>query len=161
MRVSVSGTAIECFALRSKDDGESNRRHIFGYPQPPNGQPSILPRATCLAEGLLLARECYAICKSFPPDERYVLSPQLRRSSISVPANIAEGYARRGKGEYLYFLSVARGSLAELECQLQLIEDIGLAAVADLECAREYADAVSRMLRRLDQALRAERQSNF
>ncbi len=101
-----------------------------------------------------LVRECYAICKKLPPEERYVLSAQLRRSAVSVCANIAEGYARRKKGEYLYFLSVARSSLEEAECHLQTIEEVGLVPARELEPARLIADSTSRMLRRLEQALR-------
>ena len=101
-----------------------------------------------------LVRECYAIRKKLPDDERYVLSAQLRRAAGSVPANIVEGYARRKRGEYLYFLSVARSSLEEAECHLHSIEQAGLLPACELEHARRIADSTSRMLRRLDQSLR-------
>jgi four helix bundle protein len=100
-----------------------------------------------------LVRECYAIGKKLPAHERYVLSAQLRRSAVSVPANIVEGYTRRKRGEYLYFLSVARSSLEEAECHLQSIEQTALLPACELEHARRVADSTSRMLRRLEQSL--------
>ena len=101
-----------------------------------------------------LAQACYALCSRLPTGERFVLSQQLRRSSISVPANIAEGHSRHGAREYLHFLSIARGSLAEVECQLELIERLEMLTASDLEEARSCADSASRMLRRLEQSLR-------
>ncbi|HSJ64261.1 MAG TPA: four helix bundle protein [Gemmatimonadaceae bacterium] len=101
-----------------------------------------------------LAQVCYALCARLPTRERFVLSHQLRRSAISVPANIAEGHSRGGPREYLRVLSIARGSLAELECQLELIERHCLLAVYELEEARACADSVSRMMQRLEQSLR-------
>jgi len=65
-----------------------------------------------------LAIDCYGLTKHFPKDERYGLTTQLRRSAVSVPSNIAEGRGRRGIGGFLYHLSVANGSLMELETQL-------------------------------------------
>lgn len=61
---------------------------------------------------------CYGLTKDFPKDERYGLTAQLRRSAISIPSNIAEGRGRRGIRGFLYHLSVANGSLMELETQL-------------------------------------------
>ncbi len=60
----------------------------------------------------------YALTKTFPKDEQYALSQQLRRCAVSVPSNIAEGNARNSTKEYLQFISIARGSLAELDTQL-------------------------------------------
>ena len=65
-----------------------------------------------------LAIACYGLTKDFPHDERYGLTAQLRRSAVSIPSNIAEGRGRRGIGGFLYHLSVANGSLMELETQL-------------------------------------------
>ena len=61
---------------------------------------------------------CYELTKDFPHDERYGLTAQLHRSAVSIPSNIAEGRGRRGIGGFLYHLSVANGSLMELETQL-------------------------------------------
>ena len=73
-------------------------------------------------KGIDLCEEVYAACKSLPDDEKYGLISQMRRSAISVPANIAEGYGRNSKKEFTYFLRVATGSLHELETHIILAE---------------------------------------
>ena len=70
---------------------------------------------------LSLVREVYIISKKLPDSEKYGLCSQLQRASVSIPSNIAEGYARKGTAEYLRFLSMAYGSSAELETQLTII----------------------------------------
>ncbi len=69
-------------------------------------------------KGIELVEEVYKIIGTFPNDERYVLGAQIRRSSVSVPSNIAEGQARQHTGEFRQFLYVSLGSLAELDTQL-------------------------------------------
>ncbi len=65
-----------------------------------------------------LLGEIYAITKKLPTDERYVLVSQMRRAALSIPSDIAEGYARKHHGEYVHHVSIAFGSLCELETQL-------------------------------------------
>ena len=65
-----------------------------------------------------LAEEIYGETKKFPPSETYGLSKQLRRSVVSIPANIAEGSGREHKREFLHFISIAKGLLRELETHL-------------------------------------------
>jgi len=72
-----------------------------------------------------LVEEIYKITALFPKEELYALTNQMRRAAVSVPSNIAEGAARTGSNEFLYFLSIARGSLSELETQLQIAERLG------------------------------------
>ncbi|MBI1859211.1 MAG: four helix bundle protein [Candidatus Melainabacteria bacterium] len=71
-----------------------------------------------------LALDIYNKTKSFPSYEKYSLSQQIRRSAVSIPSNIAEGYGRYHKSEYKQFLSIAYGSLCELETQYLLSIDL-------------------------------------
>ena len=72
-----------------------------------------------------LCLKIYGLVKNFPVEERYGLSLQLRRSALSIPSNIAEGYGRKTKGEYIHHLYIAYGSWCELETQLLLAVDLG------------------------------------
>ena len=72
-----------------------------------------------------LVKDIYAITASFPKEEIYGLTGQIRRAAVSVPSNIAEGAARTGPKEFLRFLSISRGSLSELETQLIISQDLG------------------------------------
>ena len=91
-------------------------------------------------DAMALVRKVYVVTRDFPKDEQYGLSSQLRRAAVSVPSNIAEGAARTGKKEFARFLSVARGSLTEVETQILIAKDLGylteeggiLASVSDL-----------------------------
>lgn len=67
---------------------------------------------------ILLVTEIYKVTESFPKSEQYGLTNQIRRCAVSIPSNIAEGAARASKKEFSHFLSVALGSIAELETQL-------------------------------------------
>ena len=67
----------------------------------------------------------YTCTKSFPKEELYGLTSQIRRASVSIPSNIAEGASRAGSKEFMQFLHIARGSASELETQLLLAERIG------------------------------------
>lgn len=76
-------------------------------------------------EAMKLAKEIYGVTSKFPKSETYGLTSQMRRAAISVPSNIAEGAARSGDKEFLQFLSIARGSLSELDTQFRLATDFG------------------------------------
>ncbi|WP_423818423.1 four helix bundle protein [Salinimicrobium sp. TIG7-5_MAKvit] len=62
----------------------------------------------------------YQITKSFPPEEKFGITSQIRRSAVSIPSNIAEGAARQSKKDFSRFLYISLGSLAELETQLEI-----------------------------------------
>lgn len=100
-----------------------------------------------------LTLEVYRITESFPTSERFALTSQLRRAAVSVASNIAEGHARSTRGEYRNFLSIARGSAIEVEVQLFVAEQIGYAGAPMLVKARDYCDAISRMITKLKRAL--------
>jgi four helix bundle protein len=76
-------------------------------------------------KGMALAKQIYSMTRAFPDDERFGLIAQMRRAAVSVPSNIAEGQARQGRREFVQFLSHAEGSLAELDTQLNLADDLG------------------------------------
>jgi four helix bundle protein len=72
-----------------------------------------------------LVTKIYRVTQSFPRDELYGLTNQLRRAAVSVPSNIAEGQARFSPKEFHHFLSHARGSLVEIETQLTIAQNLG------------------------------------
>ncbi|NER22674.1 MAG: four helix bundle protein [Symploca sp. SIO1C2] len=74
-----------------------------------------------------LAVNCYGLTQHFPKSELYGLTSQIRRSAVSVASNIAEGYGRRTKNEYLQFLHIYLGSLRELDTQLIIAQRVNLA----------------------------------
>jgi four helix bundle protein len=78
--------------------------------------------------GRELVKDVYLLTASFPKAELYGLTSQLRRAAVSVPANIAEGYSRRGIPDYVNFINIAVGSLAEVETLLILAEDLNYTA---------------------------------
>jgi four helix bundle protein len=75
--------------------------------------------------GLDLVETIYRCSSEFPKSETYGLAAQMRSAAVSIPSNIAEGQARASSKEFLHFLSIALGSLAELETQLELTSRLG------------------------------------
>jgi four helix bundle protein len=105
--------------------------------------------------GLELAETVYRCTARFPKAELFCLTSQMRRAAVSIPSNIAEGRARNSSREFLYFLSISRGSLAELETQLELAIRLDYAD-SDLHAARTQSDALGKMLNRLQCSIRAK-----
>ena len=104
-------------------------------------------------EGMELAEACYSVTRSFPREETFGLTSQIRRAAASVPANIAEGYGRDSTGEYVQFLRVAQGSLKELETHLLLSTRAGLTRAEVVEPILRRADVLGRMLHALYRSL--------
>lgn len=75
-------------------------------------------------KAMSLVTEVYSITRTFPKDELYGLVSQLRRAAVSVPSNLAEGYSRNSKNELHHFVGQARGSLAEVETQVEIAENL-------------------------------------
>ncbi len=88
----------------------------------------------------------YKLTSSFPASERFGLTNQLRRASVSVASNIAEGYGRSTKGEYILFLGHARGSNCEVQTQLVIAQALGFGPLKERELAESLSEEVSRML---------------
>lgn len=74
-------------------------------------------------KGISITNLVYTLLKSFPNEEMYALTSQLKRSTVSIPSNIAEGFGRNSVKSYLNFLKISRGSLFELETQLIIAEN--------------------------------------
>lgn len=107
-----------------------------------------------------LACEVYRLTASLPPDERFGLCAQLRRSAVSVPSNIAEGHGRETGPEFRSFLAIARGSLREIETQVLLGERLGLFSRSEAKPVSQLAVGVAIQLTRLMSTItpaRAER----
>lgn len=100
-----------------------------------------------------LVTDVYTLTGHFPADERFGLTAQIRRAAVSVVANIAEGHARAARAEYRQFANIARGSVAEVDAELELAERLGYATTAALSRVRERTDAISRMLTNLRRSL--------
>ena len=95
----------------------------------------------------------YRLSRGFPKDETYGLTSQMRRAAVSVISNIAEGYGRRSRKEYVQMLNVAYGSLNEFEAQLMLARDLSYLLDADFLQLQDTLGQVERMLTALIRAL--------
>lgn len=88
----------------------------------------------------------YKLTVEFPREEIYGLTAQLRRASVSVASNIAEGYRRTSKGEYKQFLGMARGSVLELQTQLVISEKLGFGQLEHIKTVQDLAEQTGKML---------------
>ncbi|MBC8318082.1 MAG: four helix bundle protein [Desulfobulbaceae bacterium] len=101
-----------------------------------------------------LSQKSYEVTREFPADEKFGLVSQIRRASVSVVSNIAEGQGRMTKGEFRQFLGHARGSLFELETQVLLAEQLGFVVRAkDVNAICEMVEEVKKMLNGLIKSL--------
>jgi four helix bundle protein len=107
--------------------------------------------------GMDLAVECYRVTKTFPREELFGMTSQIRRSAASIPANIAEGQGREHTKEFLNHLSISRGSLMELETHLLLSQRVDLITEPTLDPLMTLCERISRMTSRLQQSLQRKR----
>jgi four helix bundle protein len=104
-----------------------------------------------------LVERVYALSRAFPSDERFGLTSQLCRASVSVPANIAEGYGRTHRGDYLHHLSMARGSLMEIETHLKIAVRLRFVTEEAMRPSWDNAQEVGRLLTALIASLQEPR----
>jgi four helix bundle protein len=104
-------------------------------------------------EAMNLAEMVYTETRKYPKEEMYGLTSQTRRAAVSIPANIAEGYGRANRKEYLHFLSIASGSLAELETHLLLAARIKFINGQEMEVFQNQLNSVGRLLNALRKSL--------
>ena len=108
-------------------------------------------------DGIELVATVYQLTKRFPADELYGLTAQLRRASISVPSNVAEGYGRATRGEYLNSLSIAAGSLNEVESLCAVCIRLEIGDREGLHSLGRQITLLQKRLTRLQSRLRATR----
>ncbi len=104
-----------------------------------------------------LAEQVYLLSAQFPKPELYSLTAQVQRSAVSVPSNIAEGHARRSPAEFLRFLAIASGSLAELETQITLAHRFGYIPGKQLEEVLGKVSEMGKMLHGMQRSVKARR----
>ncbi|MCB2155338.1 four helix bundle protein [bacterium] len=100
-------------------------------------------------KSMQLSLQVYRITKQFPREEVYGLTSQVRRAAVSIPSNIAEGQARKSTREFRQFLSIARGSLAEVETQLLIGMHLGYVGEDELQPILGLQEEINRMLNSL------------
>lgn len=107
-------------------------------------------------KGMDLAEACYGQTRLMPREEQFGLISQIRRAAVSVPANIAEGYGRENRGEFIQFLRVAQGSLKELETHLLLVKRVYPKVDVSVPVLLQQADELGKMLRALIRTLQSK-----
>jgi len=103
--------------------------------------------------GMDLVEQIYQLTQSFPAQECYGLTSQMRRAAVSIPLNIAEGHTREHSKEYLHHLSMSQASLAELQTQLEIAGRLKYLSLNDVNQSLEQATSLSRQLFALRNAL--------
>jgi four helix bundle protein len=101
-------------------------------------------------KGISLAKMIYELTARFPREEKYGLLSQMRRAAVSIPSNLAEGQARHTTGEFIQFISHAEGSIAELDTQLVIAQQLNF-------CRREDANTIGEAISELRKMLNSLR----
>ncbi len=102
-----------------------------------------------------LVTEIYQLTRNFPDNERFGLTHQLRRASISIASNIAEGAARTGSNEFRHFINIARGSVSEVDTQMDIAELLGYLTAPQRQALDQVLERIDKLLYKLHQSLRA------
>ena len=105
----------------------------------------------------VLAKQIYQCTACYPKEEKFGMVNQMRRSAVSIPANLAEGHARLSISEYWHFVSIASGSVAELETFILLSADLGYLNASDESDLLDQLDEIGKMLRGLAKYLARHR----
>ena len=108
-------------------------------------------------KGMSLTKALYIATSSFPSEEKFGLVSQMRRAAVSIPSNLAEGHARSGSGEFKHFISIAMGSVAELETQTILSIELGYLSEETGNNILARLDELGKMLRGLQKAIETRR----
>ena len=108
-------------------------------------------------KAMALVTEIYRVTKVFPCDERFGLTSQLRRAAVSVPSNIAEGQARFSAKELHRFLSTARGSLVEIETQIEIARNLGYVSRSEISGLFKSMSELGRILNGLIASIKASK----
>ena len=106
-------------------------------------------------KGIALVVKVYQLTKAFPPEELYALTSQIKRASVSIPSNIAEGYGRNTDKSFSHFIDISRGSLCELETQLIIAKELGF--IVNFELYNEILELIieeSKMINTFSKSLK-------
>ena len=103
-----------------------------------------------------MVEQCYGVTKNFPREERFGLTGQLRRAAVSVPSNVAEGSSRLTTGAFINHVSIALGSLAEVETYVDIALRLGYLPGTSAKALDEVSGSVGRLLNGLLRALRSK-----
>lgn len=104
-----------------------------------------------------LAQQIYRVTERFPSNEQFGLTSQIRRAAVSIPSNIAEGAARQTKKEFVQFLHISKGSLSELDTQLEIARRLKYLGKIEWEALNNLLERVDKMLSGLIRHLRVTR----
>lgn len=104
-------------------------------------------------KAIILVKAIYQISASFPKEEVYGLTSQLKRAAVSIPSNIAEGSSRQSHVEFIRFINIARGSLAEVETQLEIAKELEFINLEELSALSLKTEEIGRLLSGLRSSL--------
>jgi four helix bundle protein len=114
----------------------------------PHHQLAVWQRSINLVKGI------YQLTEEFPESEKFGLISQMRRAAVSIPSNIAEGAARNSRKEFINFLHIAQGSIAELETQILISQELGFVKVDSVNSLLQEMDEISKMIIGLQRSLK-------